>query len=303
MDTDIVSGDFRFDTATKTVVSKGAQKAYLDPEIAAEGTKVILSDGTEITYNPPPAKAVIPDISEIKSLRKYFNRTDYFFFPTWMYHPTQPPAIAKNAEEAWTNFGVRLLERTDLERRQYGGGKYRWEMTKDWSTQPYDETPEPITPLNVGHGKNLVTGAPDPLAAQNTLVANLIPTVTAAVVTALKASGQGAAPSHIDQKEWDEFLAFQAFKKTQAALDEQEGPLRGPRESNAHEAAMDTLRPDIERTEWETKAKEAGIKIDGRWSLDKLRKHVMTALEARVTMADGTQQFPTQDTGTSTEVL
>ena len=39
-----------------------------------EGMKVTLSDGEQVSWNPPPANPVIPDLSKIKQLAKYFNR-------------------------------------------------------------------------------------------------------------------------------------------------------------------------------------------------------------------------------------
>ena len=43
-----------------TLPKRNGSIEYLDPEIAGHGTKVLLSDGSEGTYNPPPAKLVIP---------------------------------------------------------------------------------------------------------------------------------------------------------------------------------------------------------------------------------------------------
>jgi len=276
---DVVQGNFAWDPATgKPVGSATGKREYLDPEIAGEGTKVIMSDGTSVTYNPPPIKPSIPDWSTFKSIQKYFNRLDYHFFPTWLYYPDGRSEIAKDADEAGDKYGVWLKKRTDEEKAQFGGGDYRWEFGEGslWRPRPYAAPKfDPIK--NLGAGKNYIPTPVNPRVAQNELLAELIPTVVAAVTTALKGSGDVQAPSHIDPKEWEAFLAFQAFKKTQEALEP-------ANEQPDEEPAADPQ--DDERSEWIAKANEAGIKIDGRWKLEKLRKNVMKELEKRVLEAE-----------------
>ena len=84
-----------------------------------EGMKVTLSDGEQVSWNPPPANPVIPDLSKVKQLAKYFNRGGFQPYPAWFYHPTEEPAICKNAEEA-AEIGVGYREATEEERQRFG---------------------------------------------------------------------------------------------------------------------------------------------------------------------------------------
>lgn len=267
---DVVQGDFRWDSSTGKVVSPVGKKTYLDPEIAGEGTKVIMSDGKTVTYTPPAVKPTIPDWSTFKSIQHYFNRKDFYFFPCWLYHADGRSVIAETAQDAGEKYGVWLKKRTKEEQMQFGGGEYRWEFAEgsEWRPQP-QATPK-FDPANIGQGKNYMPKPPDPKIAQNELLADLIPTVTAAVITAMKASGQGASPANVDQNEWNEFLAFKAWKQSQKVV----------------EAVVQQEPQEDEQSLWEAKAAEAGIKIDRRWSLDRLRKEVMSALEQRVQAAE-----------------
>lgn len=259
----VTSGDFQFDFHTGRPVSRVGQRMALDPEIANEGQKaVILSDGDVVSYNPPSVKAVIPDWSEIKSIKHYFHRTGYRAWPAWFYHPDGHSRLFKDAQEA-SGVGITLRAATFAEKGQYGRD-WVWDISESvWSPIPYPGT-QKFDPNNVGQGKTYVASPPNPRVAQNELLAELIPTVVAAVTTALKGGGAMNAPPSVDPKEWDEFLAFQAFKKTQEALGEDKPKAVDP-----------------ERAEWEAKAKDAGIKVDGRWSLVKLREHVAAELEKR----------------------
>lgn len=190
---------------------------YLDSEIAEEGTKVILSDGEQITWNPPPAKAVMPEWDKIKKIRHYFGRTDYRVWPAWFYHPSEPAQLVRNASEAM-GLGIQFRRATFDEKGRYGRDYvWDWEPGCDWRPQPWD-APK-FDPHNPGHGKTYIAKAPDPVIAQNALIAELIPTVTAAVVSALQSNGGPQAPANIDAQDWTEFLAFKAWKETQATVE------------------------------------------------------------------------------------
>jgi hypothetical protein len=264
---DVVSGDFSFDFKTGQV--KGAAPGRhqgLDPSIANEGQVAVpLSEGDGITYNPPSVVAAIPDWSEYKSIKKYFHRTGYQAFPAWFYHPDGKAREFRDAEEA-SKVGVFLRRATFAEKGQ-GSREFVFDTSQSvWSPIPYPDT-QKFDPQNPGQGKTYLPAAPNPRTAQNELLSELIPTVTAAVVGALKAGGQATSPAHIDPNQWDEFLAFQAWKKTQ-------------------EIVQAPKTEDPERAEWEAKAKEAVIKIDGRWSLPKLREHIVAELQKRVQEAE-----------------
>ena len=47
----------------------------LDPEIAGEGQKILSSEGEQLSWSPPPVRPAVPDMSQIKRLQRYFNRT------------------------------------------------------------------------------------------------------------------------------------------------------------------------------------------------------------------------------------
>lgn len=265
------------------VIPPKSQVGYLDPEIAGEGQKVILSDGDVVSWNPPPAKLVIPDISGIKSIAKYFGRQGLQVWPAWLYHPTEAPRIVKNADEA-AQLGVCFREATIDERGRYGL-KHVWDWTEDslWRPQPHGE--QKFDANKPGTGKNVVIGAPDAGRAQNALLEALIPTVTAAVVAGLKSSGAAAAPAAVDPTQWEAFLQFQAWQKTQAAMSAVSEQLTGSEaDAGAGEStgesggnALNALTPDQERALWVTEAEAKGIKVDGRWSIERLRAEVEKA--------------------------
>ena len=282
---DVTQGDFAFDFKTGQVSGKVGAHQPLDPEIANEGTKVILSDGEEVSWTPPAAKPVIPDWSEVKSIKRYFNRTGYQPYPAWFYGPNGEERLFKNKEEAVTE-GI-IFRKTTFEEKGQFGRDFTWDKKPGckWSPIPYPGTKK-FDPNNIGAGKNYIPTPVNPRVAQNELLAELIPTVVAAVTTALQGRGDVQAPAHIDPKEWQEFIAFQAFKKTQEALEpSDEG-------DDADRAPVPPDKADIERKEWVAKAEETGIKIDGRWKLEKLKKHIVKELEKRVREAEQASEDP-----------
>lgn len=253
---DVVRGNFAWDSATGRPVgpAAGGPKQYLDPEIAGEGTKVIMSDGTTVSYNPPPVNAAMFDYSKIKSIQHYFNRTDFHWFPIWLFHPELPDVIAKDAKDAFENYGVSLIEKSRDELAQYGGGKYRWKY-EDWSkwrTTPYHQPK--FDPHNPGTGKTYIPRAPDPTIASHDLIARVVAAMQGGqneflekLLSAMAAASQGPAPKPA----------------------EPEKPLRG-----VLQAGFD----GDERGIWEAQAKDMGLKVDGRWSLDRLKKEVSAAI-------------------------
>lgn len=251
----------------------------LDLEIAGEGERVELSEGRPVSYNPPASKPVVPDWSAFKSIRHLFFKTGYEVYPAWLYHPTEKPKLVENQAEA-AALGVCFRKANFDEKARYGLDEvWDWEPGCVWRPQPYAKAGRTVDANTAEHGKQFVPSEPNRMVAQNALIEALIPTVTAAVVMALKSTGP-AAPSHVDPKQWEEFLAFQAFRKTQetvtatveaisaeadADLDLQGGALSG---------VSNTLSPDQERFLYEEEAKRLNIKIDGRWSLERLKSEV-----------------------------
>ena len=255
-----------------------SEVGYLDPEIAGEGVKVIHSDGEQVNWTPPPVRPVMPDWSQIKSIQKYFNRSGYQTWPSWLYHPTEAPRIVKNAEEAG-ELGVCYREATDDERAKYGK-KTVWDWADDskWRPTPYERDLK-FDPTKLGQGKTYIPTAPNPRVAQHELVEALIPQVAAAVAQALKATGP-SAPAHIDPKQWDAFLQFQAFQKTAETVDalkEESDASLASAHTNALSAVYSEDDDADERSLWIDEAKRLNVKIDGRWSLERIKEAVEKA--------------------------
>ena len=268
---DVVSGNFAFDVKTGQVQG-GASRQYLDPSISGEGTKVIMSDGQVVTYNPPPPQPVIPDHSKVKHLQKYYNRTDHNYFPMWLYHPSEPAVIAKSAQEAGEVYGVEWVETTEDERREYGLGSHRWKCSRGWQQKPFPKDIK-FDPNNPVHGKNYIAAPAkpiDPTIAQNAMVEQLVTSLQSGnrdllmqLAAIFAQAVGGSAPVLRD-----------------AAADLQT-PVPAEALSSGHRAAMEAIKDDGERAQWESIAREANIKVDGRWSLKKLREYVTAELEKK----------------------
>ena len=247
------------------------QAGYLDPEISGEGVKVIMSDGESISYNPPAPKPVMPDWSGIKSIRHYFNRTDFKIWPAWVYHPTEEPRIVKNEHEA-AEIGICYREATIEEKGRYGLS-HVWDWKDDclWRPKPYATGARKYDPRKPEAGKEFIATPQSSMSANRELLNTVLPEVTAAVVAALKQGGS-VAPDNINPKDWDQFLEFQAWRKTQEAAD----ALLADDEPQAPvlTAGDDT---EDERAQWEAEAIRKNIKIDGRWSLERLKTEVQKA--------------------------
>ncbi len=193
---------------------------FLDPEIAGEGVKVILSDGKEVNFSPPPPKPSMPDWSQIKAIRHYFGRTDYQVFPAWLYHQDGSQCIVKNGQEA-AELGVKFRESTVEERGRYGV-QHVWDWAEDskWRPKPWTNAKfEPDAQSNV---KNFIRPVADPMAAQAELLRGLIRAFE---------SGGLTKPTEMSDDDWKEFQQFVAFKKAQAQVtekaDKQSGSVNG----------------------------------------------------------------------------
>jgi hypothetical protein len=177
---------------------------YLDPEIANEGQK---AEG-DVNWSPPPAKPCIPDWSEIKSIRKYFNRSGApQVFPAWLYHESGEERLVKNAAEA-VSLGVQYRQATEVEANRYGIG-YVWDYgdeTNKWRAKPWGL--KQFDPRSmVGHGKNFVPATVDHAANQTELLRALALAI---------AKNEVGKPAEIPDADWQEFQQFIAFKKAQA---------------------------------------------------------------------------------------
>lgn len=255
-----------------------------------EGEKVLMSDGEQVNWNPPPVRPVVPDWSQIKSIRRYFNRTGYQVWPSWVYHPTEKPRILMNAQEA-AELGICYRKSTADEQMRYGH-KAVWDWKDDfqWRPQPwagvlkFDHTnPSMMT------GKIFVARERLPGEGQDELVKALIPQVAAAVAIALKGISP-TAPEGMPAGDWKEFQEFLAWKKTTeavaTAISIDSKPILSHSEivernalSVADSFADAALQPEVmdERAPWAAMAEERGIKVDKRWGLERLKAEVEKA--------------------------
>jgi hypothetical protein len=248
-----------------------------------EGMKVTLSDGETISWNPPPANPVIPDLSKIKQLAKYFNRGGFQPYPAWFYHPTEEPMICKNAEEA-AEIGVGYREATEEERQRFGlRALWDWNDDSPWRPKPWAGTTR-FDPNKPGPGKNYIPATQSHAQTQRDLADDLIPRVAAAVAGALQGSGGPSKPAAIDDAEWQEFIAFQAWKKTKEAVadlaHEEENPLYKYAQTAEDREALALAG---EHDSWIAEAERLGLKVDKRWGLERLKAEVLKASPPGVT--------------------
>ena len=251
------------------VLPSKAEVGVLDPEIAGEGQRVIHSDGEVVNWSPPPAKPVAPDWSGIKSIQKYFNRVGFTPWPAWLYHPSEPKRLLKNAEEA-AELGVCYREATRDEQMKYGKkALWDWSDESKWRPEPWEGT-EKFDPKSPGHGKTVVYPQENPAVAQSAMISALIPQVAAAVAQALKTNGP-AAPSSVDPSEWEAFQQFLAFKKSSEAVNALARDPDGP------ELTATGVTEEQDRSFWIEEAEERGIKIDRRWSVERIKAEIEKA--------------------------
>lgn len=282
INTDVVS-DFNITGG----LPKGAARRALDPDIAGEGgkvvgdplnTRVILANGDQVAWTPPPEKLIIPDLSNVKSLRHYFGSRGHQVYPAWLYHKDGRSLLAKDSKEAG-EVGIVFRQATQDERNRYGL-KTVWDWEEDclWRPNPWAEPK--FDPANPGAGKEVVYKAPDPKIAQHALISDLIPAVAEAVARSLKANGP-AAPANVDPAQWEQFLEFAAFKKAQEAVTQAAAEVIDPAFEEAQDElltpedrAANALSPEQDRFVWEAEATRLGIKVDKRWGADRLKAEI-----------------------------
>ena len=263
------------------VLPPKSQVGTLHPEIAGEGETVLMSDGDQISWTPPPVQPVMPDWSQIKSIRKYFGRKGHQTWPCWLYHPTEPARLLKNEHDA-AELGVCYRDATADETARTGAKKvWDWKDGCEWRPTPFAKDVK-FDPLKAGPGKTFQPAPVNPAVAQNAMVEALIPQVAAAVAQALKLAGPGA-PASVEPKQWDEFLAFQAWQKTQQVVKSEGVVLNALTEAmpipEVDEESEYQEPPDVggELTAWRTEAEVKGIKVDKRWGLARLKEEVEKA--------------------------
>jgi hypothetical protein len=264
---------------------RGKDAAFLAKEFADEGVKVILSDGEQVSYNPPPAKPVIPDFSGVKSIRHYFHRTGFSPWPAWVYHPTEEKRLLKNAEEG-IELGI-VYRKTSVEEQAKTGltAQWDWEPGCEWRTKPFPKDLQ-FDSTKLHGGKEVIHRAKTGMESQNELLNAVLPQITKVILDAMKeTNASNATPKDHDANDWAEFQQFLAFKKgekvTKAVIS-----VTAPADFDAgaenallaQHAEANKLTEDQETVLWREEAKRRDIKIDKRWSLQTLRETVENAL-------------------------
>jgi hypothetical protein len=225
-----------------------SEVGLLDPEIANEGEKVVhLNHGEKSGFAPPPIKHVTPDWSEIKSIRHLFGRTGYDVYPAWVYHAETGEARLIQDHKSAMELGIYYRDASNEEKGRYGISAV-WDWKPDCPWRPKPEKKVKFDPSNPGTGKTYVAPPVDHAAAQSAAMSELAKAIVGG---------------------------------NQSLLRELAGALKGLSE-NAPAAGEqgNMLSAHTERTDLEKKATSLGIKIDGRWSAEKLRGEVDKAERA-----------------------
>lgn len=230
---------------------------YLDPEIANEGELAMLpGEGTPAPMDAPH----IPDYSWViakDKIAKYFRKFVPYHhkaYPTWVYHPTEeprlledrytredPPRLIKSAKDQAADLGV-IFRKTTPEELAQGFPATRWEFKGDWRTTPYK-----VANRSNAYGKTM------PPPSQTEVIAT-------AVATAMRAAGSANGSADI-------------IGATVAAVMAALGKVQTPSTADpAHAMENLTVKTVSEEKAALTKvAEESGIKVDKRWSTDRLK--------------------------------
>jgi hypothetical protein len=242
-----------------------SEVGVLSPEIAGEGQQIMNSQGEIVNWNPPPQRLVMPDWSQIKKIQKYFNRKDHSDWPSYIYNKdTGETRIMKNAEEA-AQFGIGIRKRNEDEAARFGAGNtWDWEKDSPWRPQP---SAKHVKPDPKSTGKILVETSRPQVSMEQTVAA-----VVAAVTERMKGQTP-SAPSNVSNSDWDEFQRFIAFKKAS----ELTGMEKPEKAVDGGEINANALSDGQEKNLWIEEATSRGIKVDKRWSVDRIKAEVEKA--------------------------
>lgn len=227
------------------------------PRDFENGSRNAYEDG--VSWTPPPVKPAVPDMSQIKTLQRYFNRQGGPNFPAWLYNiETGEERIAENANDA-AELGVCYRDPTEEEKERYGDKKV-WDWKDDSPWRP-TKAKKHIKPQVGGLGKNLVhPDRPQAPAMEATIAA-----VVAAVTEKMKPSIEGFSAE--DMAAIKEFLAL---KKAD--------PMAKPEKaSDGNALSARETSEDQEREIWIEEAEQRGVKIDKRWTTEKIKETVAKA--------------------------
>lgn len=265
---------------------------YLDQEIADEGMKVEMTAG-EIPDTGLAPRLAIPDLSRVKSVAKYFGRSGYVVYPAYIFNRmTGEEKIVRDQDEA-AKFGVVFRKATNDERARYGR-QWVWDWKDEGEWRPHRDGAaltkdgKPPRRLDQEHGKTVIAPPPNPELANHALVRELMPQMAALFAQAIGGANAPGKPAEIDAKDWEEFQAFKVWKAAAAAskvvaervvesdaddddivLTQEDGPL---------DEAL-ALSPEQEKEIWLKRAEELGLKVDGRWGLDRIKTEIEKAAQ------------------------
>ncbi len=226
-----------------------------------EGQKVEL--GSENINYAPPVKPIIPDLSVVKSLRKYFAPYRFQPFPSWIYHPTESARIVKDAKEA-AQYGVVYRKATEEERFRYHAPPEFYDSIGKWRTDPYPQNLA-FDHEKPGPGKNYVPRVVDQAKQQTALLEIL-------------ARGQGVGD--VDNTEME--ALNEQVAKMQALIEQMSRPrniqstVEPEVTAEAHKNALEEIfsDPEVERQSLLNEASNLGMTVDGRWSNKRLKLEI-----------------------------
>lgn len=220
---------------------------YLDPEIANEGSHadapipnamwMNAPDSSDEEYQPEMDPPHINDYAAFKKhkhYKQYFRPWRYIPFPAWLYHKTKEPVIVKTKEEAEA-------------------------LGPDWRREPFvkkmDMTGKSL-PVK-SDTQRLAEVVASSLAHKQgqTIDATAIAAVVAAVMAALPGHGTASAVEAKPVPQPDPSAGLREFVENPPAV-EYQAPNHG----------------DIERKAMIELAEREGVKIDKRWSNDRIRE-------------------------------
>jgi len=246
---------------------------YLSPDIANEGVKVTgqvpgTSFDADEPYQPMIEPPHIPDykwINQKNPLAKYFPQISgvpyrHRAFPAILYHPSGETKTVRTAEEA-ASLGCKCLGPDE---------GYRWQCDREWKSKPFPAHTK-FSAANLGAGKalpppskeeSIAAAVANALKGGANAVTDQVTMIVAAVVAAMKL--QQAAPAPVAP----------AGAPTPAAV-------AAPAQENALGGAPDPApNPDTVLTKDEQKnllleaAKDKGVKVDGRWSIERITEEL-----------------------------
>jgi hypothetical protein len=187
-------------------------------------------------YQPDIEPPHIPDYSALKTNKKtkhLFAAHRFVPYPATLYHPTLPSVVVRNKSEHDAYLEM-----------------------GEWRATPYNVK----VPAH-GPGKTVVSSnGPSQGGSTAELMAAILEQVRRQGASASTAPAMKQA-LHADP-EYAEFLEFKKWKEGQAK----------PAAVHAEPAPQDALPEADQKAILVDAAKEKGIKVDGRWSLDKIKE-------------------------------